>query len=222
MNAILNEEPTPLAQLMPNAPPGLERVLQRGLEKNPEQRFQSASDLGFALEATAGPAQSVYTSNYKIQDKRAPLPRGFLAMIGAAMLVMLAVVAYTWLRPLPEPQVVNYVQLTHDGLQKSLIGSDGSRLFLTVVDSGAEDTAAVPVAGGEANTNRDAGAWHVSGGSIAGWFVVAGCGRKRLSSDRTVVERAGAGRFAQAAGGYRRTCRHLVGRWKTSGVWERR
>ncbi|MGA9587256.1 MAG: protein kinase [Terracidiphilus sp.] len=149
MNAILNEEPTPLAQLMPNAPPGLERVLQRGLEKNPEQRFQSASDLGFALEATAGPAQSVYTSNYKIQDKRAPLSRGFLAMIGAAMLVMLAVVAYTWLRPLPEPQVVNYVQLTHDGLQKSLIGSDGSRLFLTVVDSGADDTAAVPVAGGE-------------------------------------------------------------------------
>ena len=149
MSAILNEEPTPLAQRMPNAPPGLERVLQRGLEKNPEQRFQSASDLGFALEAAAGPVQSVYTSNYKVQDKRAPLSRRFLAMIGAAVLVILAVVAYTWLRPMPAPQVANYVQLTHDGLQKSLIGSDGSRLFLTVVDSGVDDTAAVPVTGGE-------------------------------------------------------------------------
>ncbi len=150
MSAILNEEPTPLAQLMPNAPPGLERLLQRGLEKNPEQRFQSASDLGFALEATAGPAQSVYTSNYRIEHKRPPLSRAFLLEIAAAVLVILAVIAYTWLRPLPEPQVANYVQLTHDGLQKSLIGSDGSRLFLTVVDSGAEDTAAVPVTGGEA------------------------------------------------------------------------
>jgi Tol biopolymer transport system component len=42
------------------------------------------------------------------------------------------------------------VQLTHDGLQKSLIGTDGSRLFLTVVDSGVEDVAAVPISGGEA------------------------------------------------------------------------
>src|SRR5262249_42731483 len=128
MTAILNEEPAPLAQLMPNAPPGLERVLQRGLEKNPEQRFQSSSDLGFALEAAAGPAQSVYTSNYKIQEKRPLLSRRFLLTIGAALLVILGVVAYTWLRSVPAPQVANYVQLTHDGLQKSLIGSDGSRL----------------------------------------------------------------------------------------------
>ena len=149
MSAILNEEPTPLAQLMPNAPAGLERVLQRGLEKNPEQRFQSASDLGFALEAAAGPAQSVYTSNYRIGDKRAKLSRTFLVVISASVLLILAVIAYTWLRPIPEPQVANYVQLTHDGLQKSLIGSDVSRLFLTVVDSGAEGTAAVPVMGGE-------------------------------------------------------------------------
>jgi serine/threonine protein kinase/Tol biopolymer transport system component len=151
MSAILNEEPTPLAKVLPGAPPGLERVLQRGLEKNPEQRFQSASDLGFALEAAAGPLQSVYTSNYRIEEKRPTLSRRFLAGIAAAVVVILAVVAYyTWLRPMPEPQVANYVQLTHDGLQKSLVGTDGSRLFLTVVDSGVEDTAAVPVTGGEA------------------------------------------------------------------------
>jgi len=51
MSAILNEEPPPLAQVKPDLPVGLEKVLQRGLEKNPEQRFQSASDLGFALES---------------------------------------------------------------------------------------------------------------------------------------------------------------------------
>jgi serine/threonine protein kinase/Tol biopolymer transport system component len=149
MSAILNEEPTPVAQLLPSAPPGLERVVQRGLEKNPEQRFQSASDLGFALEAAAGPLQSVYTSNHRIDKTRPAHSRGFLLAIAGAIAVILVVVAYSWLRPVPAPQVANYVQLTHDGLQKSLIGTDGSRLFLTVVDSGAEDTAAVPVTGGE-------------------------------------------------------------------------
>jgi eukaryotic-like serine/threonine-protein kinase len=149
MSAILNEEPTPLTQQLPKAPPGLERMLQRGLEKNPEQRFQSASDLGFALETAAGPLQSVYTSNYRIQGKKPIWSRGFLTMIIGAIVVILILVAYSWLRVPPAPQVANYVQLTHDGLQKSLIGTDGSRLFLTVVDSGAEDVAAIPVSGGE-------------------------------------------------------------------------
>jgi serine/threonine protein kinase len=51
MNAILNEDPADLSQVMPTAPPGMQRIVRRCLEKNPEQRFQSASDLGFALEA---------------------------------------------------------------------------------------------------------------------------------------------------------------------------
>jgi serine/threonine protein kinase len=150
MSAILNEEPTPIAQILPNAPPGLERVVQRGLEKNPEQRFQSASDLGFALEAGAGPLQSVYTSHYRIEKKRPVWSRGFLMMIAGAIVVILVLIVYSWLRPQPAPQVANFVQLTHDGLQKSLIGTDGSRLFFTMVDSGAQDTAAIPVSGGEA------------------------------------------------------------------------
>jgi serine/threonine protein kinase/tetratricopeptide (TPR) repeat protein len=51
MTAILNEDPPGISQNTPNLPPGLQRVVHRCLEKNPEQRFQSASDLGFALEA---------------------------------------------------------------------------------------------------------------------------------------------------------------------------
>ena len=36
------------------------------------------------------------------------------------------------MRPAPAPKVSNYVQLTHDGQPKSLIGTDGSRLYLGV------------------------------------------------------------------------------------------
>lgn len=154
MSAILNEEPTPLTELLPTLSPGLERVVQRGLEKNPEQRFQSASDLGFALES-AGPLQSTYTASYRVEEKR-PAPPGRprtmrtpVTIFGIALLVILLVAVFLWMRPVAEPHVANYVELTHDGLQKSLIGTDGSRIFLTVVDSGVEDTAAIPVTGGE-------------------------------------------------------------------------
>jgi eukaryotic-like serine/threonine-protein kinase len=51
MAAILNEEPPPISQTSLQTPPGLQRVVRRCLEKNPEQRFQSTSDLAFALEA---------------------------------------------------------------------------------------------------------------------------------------------------------------------------
>ncbi len=149
MSAILNEEPTPLAQVVSNVPPAIERVVQRGLEKNPEQRFQSASDLGFALEAAVDPAQSLYTASYRLEPKRPARSRSVLLGLAGGALAIVAVAAYLWMRPMPDPQVANYVQLTHDGLQKSLIGTDGSRLFLTVVDSGAEDTAAIPITGGE-------------------------------------------------------------------------
>ncbi len=51
MTATLNDEPPAISQLVQNIPPGLQRVVHRCLEKNPEQRFHSASDLAFALEA---------------------------------------------------------------------------------------------------------------------------------------------------------------------------
>ena len=51
MSAILKEEPDELTQSNPNISPALDRIVRRCLEKKPERRFQSTSDLGFALEA---------------------------------------------------------------------------------------------------------------------------------------------------------------------------
>ncbi|MGA3210166.1 MAG: serine/threonine-protein kinase, partial [Terriglobales bacterium] len=51
MGAILSQDPPGISQILPATPPALQRVVQRCLEKNREQRFQSASDLAFALEA---------------------------------------------------------------------------------------------------------------------------------------------------------------------------
>jgi eukaryotic-like serine/threonine-protein kinase len=54
MTAILNDEPQELSLSGPDIPSGLDRLVRHCLEKKPEQRFQSASDVAFGLEAQAG------------------------------------------------------------------------------------------------------------------------------------------------------------------------
>ena len=49
LSAILKEHPPDLLQLVNDLPPAVDRIVQRCLEKNREDRFQSATDLGFAL-----------------------------------------------------------------------------------------------------------------------------------------------------------------------------
>ncbi|HMF10641.1 MAG TPA: serine/threonine-protein kinase, partial [Thermoanaerobaculia bacterium] len=51
MSSILKEQPPPIAEINPSVSPALEMIVSRCLEKNPHDRFQSARDLSFALEA---------------------------------------------------------------------------------------------------------------------------------------------------------------------------
>ncbi|HNX31540.1 MAG TPA: protein kinase [Holophaga sp.] len=52
MHAILREDPPEIAPAL-GLPPEMERLLRRCLEKNPDDRFQSARDLSFQLESLA-------------------------------------------------------------------------------------------------------------------------------------------------------------------------
>jgi hypothetical protein len=53
MAAIMNDEPTDLTAAKPDLPAALVRIVCRCLEKQPDNRFQSAKDLAFAIESTA-------------------------------------------------------------------------------------------------------------------------------------------------------------------------
>ena len=54
MSAILKEDPPDLTETNRNVSPALERIVQHCLEKNPEARFHSASDIAFDLEHLSG------------------------------------------------------------------------------------------------------------------------------------------------------------------------
>ncbi len=54
MTAVLKDDPPELSDPGRLVSPALDRIVRRCLEKNPEQRFQSARDLSFALSALSG------------------------------------------------------------------------------------------------------------------------------------------------------------------------
>jgi Tol biopolymer transport system component len=96
MAAILNEDPPAVSQVVSATPAGVQRVVHRCMEKNPEQRFQSASDLAFALEAAAEAGSSSGVG--AVQVKR-PVSKMAILWTAAVAVVVLAAVGYYFFRP---------------------------------------------------------------------------------------------------------------------------
>jgi serine/threonine protein kinase len=144
MTAVLREDPPAISQVTPSTPPGLQRVVHRCLEKKPGQRFQSASDLAFALEALSEPGDS---------PAHAVEPgsrwRRILVAAGAAVVMLAALFLAWWRISPPAPVVESVTQLTDDGQPKvGGFASDASRLYLNEGPLEAMKIVQVSVAGG--------------------------------------------------------------------------
>jgi serine/threonine protein kinase len=105
MNSILTDDPPDLSETNPDIPLVLAKIVRRCLEKKPEQRFQSASDLSFALEAL----MSIGSGSIPIESAAPPATRRRLhwmvpviAVVVAAMIVAsyLNRSDYWWSNPL--------------------------------------------------------------------------------------------------------------------------
>lgn len=90
--AILHEDPP---ALMPEGgvPPVLERIIRRCLEKAPPNRFQSADDLAFALEAVMATPTSAAAAVVDVPNVRAGL---LLPVIAIAFTVVAVALAAAW------------------------------------------------------------------------------------------------------------------------------
>ena len=99
MTAILNEDPPDLLATERPIPPALARIVHRCLEKSPPARFQTASDLAFALEALSDPSGATQG----VGPSRKSKPRERLAWMSAlAFVTAIAAVAMVWaFRPGP-------------------------------------------------------------------------------------------------------------------------
>ena len=89
MAAIMRDDPPEPAESGRNVPASLDRVVRHCLEKERENRFQSARDIVFALsEATS----SGYATTARAPEPGSPRPRRRLVVVGVAVLALAAVV----------------------------------------------------------------------------------------------------------------------------------
>jgi Tol biopolymer transport system component len=132
MTAILKEDPPELTDAMQPVSPGLERIIRRCLEKQPEQRFQSAKDLAFALEALSGTTTSKTMAAAAVKAEAKPRPWMAVAL-GAAIGFALAG-AFAWFlrSPSAHPPTFTRVSFERGTVVRGRLSPDGK----TVVFSG--------------------------------------------------------------------------------------
>jgi hypothetical protein len=85
LSAILKEEPPELTATNVNAPPALDRIVRHCLEKNPAERFQSAHDLAFNLEALTGISKVATDIQTPSARRRAWLLPGLVVVLALAL-----------------------------------------------------------------------------------------------------------------------------------------
>jgi len=128
MAAILNEDPRGISQIVLNFPPALQKVVQRCLEKNPEQRFQSASDMAFALEALSDSRISSGAADAQVGSRRV-IP--WSAFAATFVVLSVAIGAILYLRTSPKVSDRSaWVQLTNfpDSVTQPALSPDGRML----------------------------------------------------------------------------------------------
>ena len=116
LNAILNEDPPELSTDLRPISPALDRIVRRCLEKSANQRFQSASDVAFAIEAMSDPSTRSGATVSVPFSRRSRRTRTTLA-IAAALAVGLAIGAIATRQLAPSTnQVVAFQPRTFDRL----------------------------------------------------------------------------------------------------------
>ena len=152
-DAVLHEAPVAPRSVSGTVSPGLEAVILKCLDKDPELRYQTAKELLVDLERL----QAAATSGAASQPVAVVKPRRRLGLwlVVAAALVAIAAVAWL-LRPLPPPRITEMKPVTR-GLDP-VVGylgfefwaTDGVRIYyLDGAASGQAVLFQAPIAGGE-------------------------------------------------------------------------
>jgi eukaryotic-like serine/threonine-protein kinase len=168
--AILHQNPRPASHFNPQVLPQVEAIIGKALEKDRNLRYQSAAEMRADLQrlkrdadsgrSTAarsrGSAESSAVAGTDsmrretaISQTGRPKWKNWAFASGGSGLLVIASLIYLESRPVPPPQVSGYVPVTHDGHRKSLVGTDGARIFFNEYPASVSLVAQVSSSGGE-------------------------------------------------------------------------
>ena len=136
MTAILRDDPPEPGDRGRAVPPALDRIVRRCLEKSPPQRFQSASDIAFAIEALSGVTGSSTASALAPEPRRwRRVALGIAAGVGAGVVGFLA----ARLPAVAPADVVRFEVKTLDGrpVMNARFMPDGQTIVYSAAVSGA-------------------------------------------------------------------------------------
>src|SRR6202161_684326 len=137
MSSILKEDPPELSETNRNVSPALERIVQHCLEKNPESRFHSASDIAFDLEHLSG--VSTTSGKFRRVETSGPQSR-LLATLARVLVLTLAMLALGWWlgRSGMRAPLAEYKQITFrtGSIGKARFTPDGSVVYSASWDGG--------------------------------------------------------------------------------------
>jgi eukaryotic-like serine/threonine-protein kinase len=138
MSAILREETPDLSATNKNVQPGLERIVRHCLEKNPEERFHSAHDLAFDLQALTGSGTTA-TSAAVSAAPAGGVRLGRVPLLAAA-LIALATLAAGYLlgkgRGTSAPPTFKQLTFRRGAIWSARFGSDGKSVLTTAAWDG--------------------------------------------------------------------------------------
>ncbi len=156
LNAILKEDPPELSRRVAELPPSLDRIVHHCLEKSPQERFQSARDIAFALESLSTPSSVPMASTAGLAvDSSGARRRSMLAALAlvlGGLAVGAAAVRLLWrVRP-PPAGPVRVQRLTEfSGLEEfPALSPDGRSIAFTADVDGRRQLWVRLVAGGPA------------------------------------------------------------------------
>jgi eukaryotic-like serine/threonine-protein kinase len=140
ISSIMKEVPPPISQLQPMTPPALDRVVKTCLAKDPEDRWQSAHDIGNELRWIAeGSAAGVAAPVAVASRRRSREMLAWAAFAVAALAAALFAAGYFRRAPRPLPAVRSILPLPDQTFLGELaLSPDGSRLALTAALPGTQ------------------------------------------------------------------------------------
>lgn len=110
ITAILTKDPPELTQENPQVSPALDRIVRHCLEKAPEERFQSSSDVAFDLELLSSISSTMTLPAAQPVVKRKLI--AFLIAGAAAALILLGAGMVVGRKTVSQPSTPSYRQLT--------------------------------------------------------------------------------------------------------------